>query len=79
MGFVTYGLNYMYVLRGNPDGREPMVRKTALSNGDTSVETNGALRGKDGTRVCCTSAVDACGHPWPTTKTLGVGIDGNVC
>jgi len=28
----TYGLNHMYVLRVNPDGRQPMFKKTVTSN-----------------------------------------------
>jgi len=30
----TYGVNHMFVLRVNPDGREPMFRKTLTTNGE---------------------------------------------
>ena len=47
----TYGLKHMFVLRVNPDGKEPMFRKTLTSNSEQVWKPTEHCEGKM-TQVC---------------------------
>jgi len=62
----TYGLNHMYVLRVNPDGRQPMFRKMLAKNGEQVWKP---------TEHCETKMATVCEQlvPW-----IRYGIDGPI-